>query len=73
MYRHYFNPVLAFREKNARHSTTLRFDALKNNPMIRQENISGQMVVSMGIPNSWMVIYKGKSHLEMDDLGVSLF
>ena len=27
---------------------------------------------SWGSPNSWMV-YKGESHLEMDDLGVSLF
>ena len=26
----------------------------------------------MVIPNSWM-IFKGKSHLEMDDLGVPLF
>ena len=27
---------------------------------------------SMGVPKKWMV-YKGKSHLELDDLGVPLF
>ena len=26
----------------------------------------------MGVPQKWLV-YKGKSHLEMDDLGVPLF